>query len=171
MNRLGFIHSKLDIKILMLFILSRLPEPVEWETLLELTLCDGGIGYFDYAECLAELVETGHVDENGGKYLITEKGIRNGSAIESSIPYSVREKARQGLMPVAAGMRRDSMIETSHENREKNGCLVSLSMSDGVGEVISIRLLVPGAERAEIIENNFRRNAEEIYNKIIELLG
>ena len=36
MARLGFIHEKLDIKILILFILRRLPGEVEPETLCEL---------------------------------------------------------------------------------------------------------------------------------------
>ena len=47
MERFGFIHEKLDIKILILFILSRLPGEVPPEVLGELCQCDDGIGYFD----------------------------------------------------------------------------------------------------------------------------
>lgn len=90
MDRFGFIHEKLDIKILILFILRRLPGFVEPETLLELCQCDGGIGYFDYSDCLSELVETEHVEESEEGYRITEKGARNADAVESSLPYSVR---------------------------------------------------------------------------------
>ena len=57
----GFIHEKLDIKILILFVLRRLPGTVEPETLQELCQCDDGISYFDYSDCLNELVETGHI--------------------------------------------------------------------------------------------------------------
>ena len=56
MARLGFIHEKLDIKILILFILRRLPGEVEPETLCELCQCDGGIDYFDYSDCLSDLI-------------------------------------------------------------------------------------------------------------------
>ena len=49
MARLGFIHEKLDIKILILFILRRLPGEVEPETLCTLCPCDGGIDYFAYS--------------------------------------------------------------------------------------------------------------------------
>ena len=93
MDRFGFIHEKLDIKILILFILRRLPGVVDRETLGELCQCDNGIGYFDYSDCLSELTENGNVVETPEGYQITEKGARNADAVESSLPYSVRTKA------------------------------------------------------------------------------
>lgn len=74
MEGLGFIHEKLDIKILILYILNHLPAAVDGQTLSDLVFCDNGIGYFDYSDCLAELVDTAHITEEGGKYRITEKG-------------------------------------------------------------------------------------------------
>ena len=56
MEGLGFIHEKLDIKILILYILNHLPAAVDAQTLSDLVFCDNGIGYFDYSDCLAELV-------------------------------------------------------------------------------------------------------------------
>ena len=93
MEGLGFIHEKLDIKILILYILNHLPAAVDGQTLSDLVFCDNGIGYFDYSDCLAELVDTAHITEEGGKYRITEKGSRNVNEVASSLPYSVRMKA------------------------------------------------------------------------------
>ena len=170
MDRLGFIHEKLDIKILILYVLRRLPDFVDGETLAELAICDDGISYFDYAECLAELVETEHINQTGSQYKITEKGNRNGATIESSLPYSVRKKAEKSAAKVASKIRRNGMIKTGHYASDSGACIVDLSLSDGFGEIISTRLLTTGEEQAKLMEENFRERAELIYNQIIELI-
>ena len=88
----GFIHDKLEIKFLILYIAARVIEPVPFDTLLDLTLCDDAIDYFDFSECLADLVKTGHLtlDELSGLYAITDKGRRTSEICETSLPYSVR---------------------------------------------------------------------------------
>ena len=170
MDNFGFIHDKLDIKILILFILRRLPGTVEPETLLELCQCDGGIGYFDYSDCLSELVSTGHVEENEDGYRITEKGAGNADTVESSLPYSVRMKAMNLIAPVEERMRRAAMIVAKHETNE-SGCMVELGMSDGKGEVLRLRLLCADEAQARQMEKRFRKDAEGYYQKIMELFA
>lgn len=170
MDNRGFIRDKLDIKILILFILEKLPGPVEPAVLSDLTLFDGGFTWFDYTDCLAELVKTGHVTDEGGRYEITEKGRRNVGYVGSSLPYSVRAKAERLTAPVAAAMRRSSMIETMTEPGKNGTGTVSLRLSDGVGEIVSMRLAVPDEAQAKRIEARFRADAEDIYNKIIGIL-
>lgn len=171
MERFGFIHEKLDIKILILYILRRLPAEVDAETLAQLTLFDDGISYFDYSDCLAELSKTEHLEQGETGIRITEKGERNGSTIENSLPYSVRKKADSLIAPVAAKLRRNSMIGTSHKIDEQGGVKVALSLEDGMGEIINMSLLVPDEELAIKIEKNFRGKAEKIYNAIVDILS
>ena len=170
MDRLGFIHEELDIKILILYILRRLPGAVEPETLLELCQCDGGVGYFEYSDCLNDLVENGHIAQTEEGYRITEKGARNADTVESSLPFSVRVKAQRLLAPVEERLRRAAMLTARHEMTE-SGCMVELAMADGKGEVLRLRFLCAGEEQAKRIEKNFRRDAETYYQKIAELLS
>ena len=171
MDRHGFIHDELEIKVLILFILRHLPEAVDANTLAELSLCDEGISYFDYCDCLANLVETGHVSQENNTYKITEKGERNGSTAEKCLPYSVRKNAESRLAKVAAGMRRNSMIKTRHSLDKEGVCTVELGLSDGCGEIIAMRMLVSGEEQARQMEENFRARAEQVYGQIVELLS
>ena len=170
MDNYGFIHDRLDIKILILFVLRRLPGTVDPETLLEICQCDGGIGYFDYSDCLSELVETGHITEEEEGFRITEKGARNADAVESSLPYSVRVKALRLIEPVEERLRREAMIVARHETGEA-GCTVELAMSDDKGEIAHLRLLCADEQQARGIEKRFRKNAESYYQKIMELLS
>ncbi len=170
MERHGFIHEKLDIKILILYILRRLPGEVDPHTLAELCQCDEGVGYFDYSDCLAELVETEHITETASGYTITEKGIRNADTVESSLPYSVRRKASKLVAPIEEKMRRAAMITAKHTVNEE-GCFVELALSDGKGEIMKLSFLCADEAQAQNIEKNFRRDAENYYLKIAELLS
>ena len=166
MEEHGFIREKLDIKILILFVLSNLSGRIDPETLGDLCLFDGGVGYFDYIECLDELSSAGLVTGDEDGYLITEKGRINVDAVSSSLPYSVRSKALKLIEPVDERLRREAMITATH-SVENNVCSVSLSMSDGQGEVISMRFICADEEQAVRIKKKFRKEAESIYEKII----
>ena len=170
MAQLGFIHDKLDIKILILFVLRRLPAPVDPETLLELCQVDGGIGYFDYSDCISELLTSGHMVETEDGFQITEKGARNADAVEGGLPYSVRSRAARRIAPVEERMRRMAMITARHSADEK-GCVVELAVSDGKGELLHLHLLCADEEQAKGIEKRFRKDAEGYYQKIVELLS
>ena len=87
----GFIHDKLEIKFLILYITARVIEPIPFDTVWDLAMCDEGVDYFDFAECLSDLVRTEHLTLSAdGLYAITDKGLRNSRICESSLPYSVR---------------------------------------------------------------------------------
>lgn len=170
MDRLGFIHEKLDIKILILFVLRRLPGLISFEALSDLVMVDEGFDYFEYSQCLTELVRTGHVEQNENNYVITKMGAENSDTVESSIPYSVRARAEDKARPIIAKMKRDNQIVTSHETLTNGGCKVKLSLSDGIGDIISMSVLASSEEQATSIEKYFRGDAENVYHKIIKLL-
>ena len=170
-NNLGFIHNEMDLKVLILFILRHLTEPVPRGELTDITLlCDNAIGYFEFTECLADLLRTGHISAEDDAYSVTEKGRENGAAAESSLPYSVRIRAEKAASTLENILKRDSMIKASHEMRRRGGFTVKLSLSDGIGTVMSMDLLTGDDKQSEIIEKNFKKNAETIYSKIISIL-
>ena len=170
MEQLGTLHDKLDIKILILFVLNQLPAPVDAQLLYDQVFSDAGIGYFDYADCLAELVDTAQIEKHAGKYHISEKGARNVDQVGSSLPYSVRRKATRTTAPIAEKLARFSMLTAEHEV-QTDGCMVHLAVSDGVGDILSMRILAASEDQAIKMENCFRNNAEGVYHEIVRLLS
>ena len=166
----GFIHEKTEIKILILYIMRRIPEPVTFEILTGLTLCDGGISYFDYCESVAELVQTEHLLLKDDNYSLTAKGVRNGEATEISLPYSVRLKAESNASDYRAMRNRNAMIGTTHTVNPDGGYLVKLSLSDGVGDIISIEMIASSEKQALSMERGFRKDAENVYKSIIGMI-
>lgn len=86
MARYGFIHDKLDIKFLILYFMARVAAPIDFPTLTELTVCDDGIGYFEFAEAVSELVESGHLTLEDGLYSITEKAVKTAQPVRAASP-------------------------------------------------------------------------------------
>ncbi|MDR3209195.1 MAG: DUF4364 family protein, partial [Oscillospiraceae bacterium] len=145
----GFFQDSTDIKILLLFILNRMPEPTDTDTLLELAQCDGGITYFDVADCLASLVRTGHVSLDAGQYAILDKGRRDGGITENSLPRSVRVRVERAVLGCVLRLRRDKMIATSRTIRRRGGYSVELTLSEAGDELMQLRLYAVNQARAE----------------------
>jgi len=171
LDRHGFIHEKLDIKILILYILRRLPAEVGFDELTDFVMIDDGFDYFEYTQCLSELVDTGHVEQNDSFYKITKKGAEHCDAVESSLPYSVRSKADNFIAPTVEKMRRDALIVTTHKVNNDGSCNMKLSLSDGMGDILKLSILTSDEAETVAMEKYFRANAESIYHKIIGLLS
>jgi len=166
----GFIHDQIEVKVLILFIMRRLSVPVTLDVLAGLTLCDEGISYFDVTECLTNLVETKHLILEEDKYSLTAKGERNGEVLEKELPHTVRIKAEAATSLVRTNQNRDAMIKTSCVEGENGGFKVTMALSDGIGEIISMELFAASKQQASAIEKGFRNDAEKIYLSIIDML-
>lgn len=167
----GFIHDKLEIKFLILYIAARVIEPVPFDTVLDLTMCDDAIDYFDFSECLNDLVKTGHLTlSEDGLYAITEKGIRNSQICESSLPYSVRLRCDKNLTVWNRKLRRKSQVKASSEKRSNGTYTVRLSLDDDMGSVMDLKLMVVRQDMAKVLEDRFRKSPERIYSQIMNVL-
>ncbi len=169
-NRRGFVQGKLDIKMLILYILQRLPGPVDDNTLADLVLIDDGIVFFDYTECLTELQKAEHIEKQEDGWVITERGAFYGAEAEGSLPFVVRSRADKALAPVVERMRRNALLKAEWQPRESGGFDLFLSMAVEEGAMIELKLLVPTEEQAEKMAAKFRSDAEGIYSQLVESL-
>lgn len=170
MSRTGFIHDKLDIKFLVLYLMARVASPVDFPTLADLTFCDDGVEYFDFAESVAELVDTEHLTLEDGKYSITDKGRRNGKICESSLAYSVRRKCDQNLARVNGVLRRDAQVRTELLPREDGGVTLRLILDDDKGNIMTLDMLTVSTDQADHLAEKFRAEPEKLYHGILQVL-
>ena len=166
----GFIQDKLEIKFLILYIAARVEEPVPFDTILDLTLCDDAIDYFDFSDCLADLVRTEHLTLENDLYAITAKGRRNSQICESSLPYSVRLRCDRNLSEWNRRLRRKNQVRAVTEKRPNGTYTVKLALDDDMGSVMDLRLMVIHQDMAEALSDRFQRSPERLYSEIIKTL-
>ena len=165
----GFIQDKLEIKFLILYLAARVIEPVPFDTMLD---CDDAIDYFDFSDCLADLVRTENltVDEKSVFYSITEKGRRNSEICETSLPYSIRRRCDKNLTRCNRALRRKNQVKSATEPRPNGTYTVSLSLDDDMGNIMDLKLMVPREDMGKLLAARFRRAPEKLYSQIIDLL-
>ena len=168
MVRYGFIHTKEDIKFLVLFAMDLLPFPVSFSTIVDLTTwCDEGFGYFELSEAFYEMVPTGHIeeipDEGETLYAITEKGREATRIFEKQLPYPVREAAQRSALRVVRQIRRDAGIHTAVTEPGPNDLTVRMEME----QVFAVEMNVVSHGQAAMLERTFKENAEAVYQTLL----
>ncbi len=170
MSRPGFIHDKLDIKFLVLYLLSRTAGPVDFPTLADLAFCDNGVTYFDLVEAVAELVTTEHLTLEDDRYAITEKGRRNGKICEENLPLSVRRRCDRGLARVNAALRQSAQVRTETLPGEDGSAVLRMILDDENGNLMTLDLLTVSEEHAAHLAERFRERPERLYQGILQVL-
>ena len=168
---IAFIQDKLEIKFLILYIVSRLTEPVDGADLQDMTMCDEGIDYFDYVECLGDLVKTEHLRvTEDGQYVITEKGRRNSGICESSLPYSVRQLSDRHIAAWNKAAVRRQQVQGRVTPRENGTFTVELRLRDDVDSILHLELTAATEAMARDLADRFRQDPEGVYTRLLSAL-
>ena len=162
MGRVGFIQDKLEIKFLILYVAARLIEPVPFEA----------IDFFDFSECLSNLVESQHLTlSDDGLYAITEKGLHNGAICESSLPYSVRLRADKNITIFNQKLKRRAQIQSDIAPRRNGTYTVTLAFNDDESQpILKMELMVPKEVMAKDLAERFQKNPEQLYTGVLNTL-
>ena len=141
------------------------------EAMQELTMCDDGIDYFAFSECLADLVKTEHLRlTDDGCYAITPKVLRNSEICESSLPYSVRIRTDKNLSVYNKKLLRRSQVRARVTPRENGTFTVELSFHDDVDELMQLQVMVATEAMAKDLAARFEKHPEQIYTQLMSVL-
>ena len=172
MQRLGFIHDMMDVKVLILFVAARSSYPMTNQEIYELCYQDECLSYFDVCTAIPEMVESGHLKQvDDERYEITEKGRSDGALTEDSIAFTVKQRAENAVARFNRQLRRSSFVKTQIIPRDSGDQSVVLVLDDEVGNLMTLELVAPDQRQAVRLGKLFEKKAETLYSLIMtELL-
>ena len=172
-GRPGGLLSRSDIKLLICYLLSSIPEPLERQHLAGILQDNSLANYFEVIDISEELISQGHLTARKGPddsvlLSVTDSGRETAEELELSLPLTVREKA------VKAAVRLLSRLRLERENRVEiedapDGCYVTCHVSDGKQELMSLRLRVADRLQAETVKEQFLENPARVYQGVLAL--
>ena len=165
MQRLGFIHDMVDVKVLILYVASRSNYPMTTQDIYELCYVDDCLSYFDVCTAIPQMVESGHLTElEDGRYEITDKGREDGELTADSLAYTVKQKAENMVSRFNRQLRRSSFVKTQVIPRESGDCSVIMALDDEAGNLMTLELMAPNERQAIRLSRMFEKKAELLYN-------
>ena len=168
MQRLGFIHDMMDVKVLILFVMGRVKYPVDREQIYELCFQDDSLSYFDVCTAVPQMVDSGHLEYQAvdGKemFTITEKGRSDGLLTEDSIAFTVKQRAEDAVTKFNRQIRRSSFVSTEVINHETGDASVAVTLKDDFGILMKLELPAPNQRQAIRLSKLFEEKAEMVYN-------
>ena len=166
----GFINDMLDVKLLILYIANRLLYPVDTQTLYELCLQDDKLSYFDVMQAVPQMVESGHLEETDGGFVITAKGREAAEITKDSLAFPVTQRANRAVERFNREVHRESFIRTEVLERPNGEALAVMHLDDEMGPLITVEYTCPSARQAAFLTKAFPARADKIYQYITEQL-
>ncbi|MBQ7331286.1 MAG: DUF4364 family protein [Oscillospiraceae bacterium] len=171
MQRLGFIHDMMDVKVLILYVTARSQYPMTTQEIYEVCYQDDCLSYFDVCTAVPEMVKSGHLEEvEEGKYRITEKGREDGELTADSIAFTVKQLAENAVDRYNRQIRRSSYVKTQVVAKKDGGSSVIMALDDDLGNLMTLELIAPDQRQAVRLSRLFEKKAEMVYNMVMTVL-
>ena len=166
----GFINDMLDVKLLILYITDKLLYPVDTQALYELCLQDDKLSYFDVMQAVPQMVESGHLTETEGGYVITEKGRETAKITKDSLAFPVQQRASRAVERFNREVRRQSFVRTEILEQPNGEALAVMHLDDELGNLFTLEYACPSPRQAAFLTKAFPARADKLYQLITETL-
>lgn len=169
------LKEKNDIKIFILYLMRNIGYPLDFSTVTDIVLQDEIVKYFDFAECFAELLETGNIsetkDENGESlYSVTDQGKQVADSLQSDIFMMIRERSLKSAMRLLSFKKRGSFIKCKSTPLPDGSFSLSCRIVESKEEIMNITLKVDNKKQLDRMTHNFEERPEAVYRGLMALL-
>ncbi len=168
----GGMRSKNEIKTLICYLFNSVKENMDKDLIVQSVLKQGLANYFETSSAFDDLVNNGNLvlaDDDSNQYALSENGIIIANQLDSTLAYSVKEKALNCALTLLAQKKteRENSVEIT---KNENGFTVNCTISGGNIELFSFNLYAPQMEQALIIKKNFLENPSKVYKVMLALM-
>lgn len=173
--RPGGLTEGREIRILICHILTELGEPMSFDEMTEAILSEGTANYFEFADALAELRETGCIvafkTESGiNEYTVTEKGKAAAKTLENDLPLSIREKSAESAKNIIQRRRieKENLVTIT---KTEDGYMIHIRVTDIGTDLMDLSLFMPTREQALAVKEKFLSNPANAYMGVLKSLS
>lgn len=169
---LGGMRSKNEIKTLICYLYNSVKENMDKGIIIQAILKQGLANYFETSSAFDDLVMNGNLipaDDEHKTYSLTEKGAEIAKQLDSTVAYTIKEKAYACAVKLLAEKKKE--IENRvNITKNDNGFTVECSVSGGDMDLMKLNIYAPEMEQALILKKNFLDNPNKAYKVMLALL-
>lgn len=170
--RKGGLKSTTEIKILVLYLLTHVDEPLPASQISDLLHLDGIANTFEVNDAFYQLEKNGLIYEDEilkGYYCINEKGKDAGQTLQSAVPFTVREKSLNIAKKMLLRNRHLKETEIKIDRSEDGNFITCSALEDGK-VVMSFTLKAADDSQIFKIKENFLDDPALYYRTLIDML-
>ncbi len=168
----GGLRDMQEIKILICYIFDKINKPLKKSDVIEILQNYGLANYFDISQAFAQMVRNGNIsvcEEDDNYYISTSRGKMISNELNSSLPFTVKEKALKGINLYLQRQKneRENAVVIKKTDFGYNVCC---NVSGGDFNMLEMIVYAPDMSTASIIKNNFYRKIDEVYKTMLSML-
>ena len=164
-----------EIKLIILFLLNELDDEYDFQTLSEIIVWDGSISYFVFSQCFDELIATGAIkklekENTEALYAISTIGKDFIKEAKDALLSFVKERIMRSATRLLA-FKKDGTNVSSKIEPKNNGYQLSCSIKNKKFSLLEINMYFDNLEEAELLQQNFDKQAERVYSNLLAQLS
>lgn len=164
---LGGLRTQNDIRILVCYMLNSVPSPLTIDNILEILQDTSLANYFEISDAIHSLIRNDNIKQLENNFLeITETGKEIALTLETFLPLSVRDKAREAAFTLLhhAKIEKENKVEI---RKTDNGYNVTCHVSGGNFDLMCLTVYVPDMHQAKMVKKNFHSDPEHFYKLML----
>lgn len=168
----GGLKNTTEIKILVLYLLINIHEPLPANQTANLLHINGIANTFEVTDAFVQLSKNELIDEPEefpDCFIINDKGRDTGQTLQSRVPFTVREKSLTLVRKMLLRNRHIKETDITVEKRD-DGIYITCAALEGDKRVMSFTMQAADESQVLRIKENFLDDPAAVYRTLIDML-